>query len=207
MFANELASEWLPALGEVHTRLCSGAPVRVLDVACGTGWSSVALARACPGAQIDGVDLDEASIVDARRNATAAGVADRVRFEVGDAAALDREGDYDLVCIFEALHDMGDPVEALRRIRDLLGPGAPLLVVDERVAQSFTAPGDEIERLYYAWSVLHCLPATLAESPEVANGTVLRADTVRSWAREAGYSRVDVLPIANDFWRFYRLDK
>ena len=206
MFANELASEWLPSLGELHTRLRSGAAVRVLDVACGTGWSSIALARACPGAQVDGIDLDEASIVDARRNAAAAGVADRVRFEVGDAAALDREGGYELVCIFEALHDMGDPVGALRRIRGLLARGAPLLVVDERVAQSFTAPGDEIERLYYAWSVLHCLPATLAESPKIAHGTVLRTDTVRQWARDAGYASVEVLSVANDFWRFYRLD-
>ncbi len=206
MFANELASEWLPALGDVHARLSSGVPVRVLDVGCGTGWSSIALARAYPGVQVDGVDLDEASIADARRNAADAGVADRVRFEARDAAALDGEGGYDLACIFEALHDMGDPVEVLRQIRGLLGPGAPLLVVDERVADSFTAPGDEIERLCYAFSVLHCLPATLAESPEIANGTVLRADTVREWARAAGYTGVEVLPIANDLWRFYRLD-
>jgi SAM-dependent methyltransferase len=207
MFTNELATEWLPALGEVYPRLRSGAAGRVLDVACGTGWSTIALARACPGVQVDGVDLDEASIADARRNAAAAGVADRVRFEIGDAAALDRPGGYDLACIFEGLHDMGDPVGALRRIRCLLGPDAPLLVVDERVAESFTAAGDEIERLYYAWSVLHCLPATLAESPKIAHGTVLRTDTVRQWARAAGYASVEVLPVANDFWRFYRLDR
>jgi SAM-dependent methyltransferase len=206
MFTNELAAEWLPALGNVYARLRAGGPGRVLDVACGAGWSSIVLARACPGVQVDGVDLDEASIADARRNATAAGVADRVHFEVGDAAALDRPGGYDVACIFEALHDMGDPVEALRRIRGLLAPGAPLLVVDEKVAESFTAGGGEIERLYYAWSVLHCVPATLAESPKIAHGTVLRTDTVRQWARAAGYASVEVLPIANDLWRFYRLD-
>jgi SAM-dependent methyltransferase len=206
MFANELAAEWLPALGDVYPRLRLGAAGRVLDMACGTGWSSIALARACPGVQVDGVDLDEASIADARCNAATAGVADRVRFEVGDAAALDRPRGYDLACIFEALHDMGDPVEALRRIHGLLAPGAPLLVVDERVAESFTTGGGEIERLYYAWSVLHCLPATLAESPKIAHGTVLRTDTVRQWARAAGYASVEVLPIANDLWRFYRLD-
>jgi hypothetical protein len=101
---------------------------------------------------------------------------------------------------------MGDPVAALRRIRGLLGPGAPLLVADERVAESFTGVAGDIERLCYAWSVLHCLPATLAESPQIAHGTVLRTDTVRRWARAAGYGSVEVLPIANDFWRFYRLD-
>ncbi len=206
MFTNELAAEWLPTLGDVHTRLSSGAPARVLDVGCGTGWSSIALARAYPGIRVDGVDLDEASVADARRNAADAGVADRVRFEPGDAAALDRAGGYHLACIFEALHDMGDPVGALRQIHRLLEPGAPLLVVDERVAESFTPAGDEIERLMYAFSVLHCLPATLAESPEIANGTVLRADTIRQWARTAGYTSVEVLPVANDFWRFYRLD-
>ena len=206
MFSNELATEWLPALGDVHARLGSGAPARVLDVACGTGWSSIALARAYPGVHVDGVDLDEASVADARRNAADAGVADRVRFETGDAAALDGAGGYDLACIFEALHDMGDPVGALRQIRGLLGPAAPLLVVDERVAESFTAAGDEVERLNYAFSVLHCLPATLAESPKIANGTVLRADTVRQWARDAGYTSVEIVPIANDLWRFYRLE-
>ncbi|MGH3964045.1 MAG: class I SAM-dependent methyltransferase [Pseudonocardiaceae bacterium] len=206
MFAHELATEWLPALGDVHARLSSGASARVLDVGCGTGWSSIALARAYPGVQVDGVDLDEASVADARRNAADAAVADRVRFEAGDAAALDGAGGYDLACIFEALHDMGDPVGALRQIRGLLGPAAPLLVADERVAESFTATGDEVERFMYAYSVLHCLPATLAESPKIAHGTVLRTDTVREWARAAGYTGVEVLPIANDFWRFYRLD-
>ncbi|MGH3934112.1 MAG: class I SAM-dependent methyltransferase [Pseudonocardiaceae bacterium] len=206
MFVNELTSEWLPALGEVHLRLESGAPVRVLDVACGTGWSSIALAKAYPTVRVDGVDLDEASIVEARRHAAEIGVTDRVRFTVGDVAAMDGDGGYDLACLFEALHDMGDPVGALRSVRGALAKGAPLLVGDERVAASFTAPGDEVERFMYAWSVLHCLPATLAESPQVANGTVLRTDTVRAWAREAGFARVDVLPIAHDFWRFYRLE-
>lgn len=206
MFVNELATEWLPALGEVHQRLRSGAPVRVLDVACGTGWSSIALAQAYPAAHIDGIDLDEASIAEARRHAAEAGVADRVRFTIGDIAALNGDRSYGLACLFEALHDIGDPVGALRSVRAVLTEGAPLLVGDERVAAAFTAPGDEVERFMYAWSVLHCLPATLAESPKIAHGTVLRADTVQAWAREAGFTQVDVLPIANDFWRFYRLE-
>lgn len=206
MFVNELTSEWLPALGEVHQRLRSGAPVRALDVACGTGWSSIALAQAYPTVRVDGIDLDEASIAEARRHAAEAGVADRVRFTTGDIAALDGAGGYDLACLFEALHDIGDPVGALRSVRAALAKGAPLLVGDERVADAFTAPGDEVERYMYAWSVLHCLPATLAESPKIAHGTVLRADTVQAWAREAGFTQVDVLPIANDFWRFYRLE-
>src|SRR5918997_1631819 len=147
-----------------------------------------------------------ASAAEGRPCPADAGVADGVRFEAGDAAVLNGAGGYDLGCVFEALHAMGDPVGALRQIRGLLDTGAPLLIADERAAESFTAPGDEVERLLYAFSVLHCLPATLAEAPKIAHGTVLRADTVRQWARDAGYTSVDILPITNDLWRFYRLE-
>ncbi|MGH3670847.1 MAG: class I SAM-dependent methyltransferase [Pseudonocardiaceae bacterium] len=206
MFANDLAREWLPALPDVHARLVAGAPLRVLDIACGTGWSTIALARSYRNVDLFGIDLDSASIEQARRNADASGVADRVRFALSDAAGAAVEGGFDLAMLFEALHDIGDPVGALRQARSALVPGAPLLVADERVAESFVAPGDEVERLNYGWSVLHCLPATRATSPVIANGTVLRAATVRLWAREAGFSAVEELPIANDFWRFYRLE-
>jgi SAM-dependent methyltransferase len=206
MFANDLATEWLPALPDLHTRLTAAEPARVLDVACGTGWSTICLARAYQNVTVTGIDLDAASIDQARRNATGSGVADRVRFEVSDAAGAATGGGYQLAMLFEALHDMGDPVGALRQVRAALAEGAPLLVADERVADSFVAPGDEVERLNYGWSVLHCLPATRATSPVVANGTVLRSTTVRQWAGEAGFSRVEELPIAHDFWRFYRLE-
>ncbi|MEV0565007.1 hypothetical protein [Dactylosporangium sp. NPDC050588] len=113
-------------------------------------------------------------------------------------------GDYALVTIFEALHDMGDPAGVLRTVRGLLAPGRAVLVADERVADEFTAPAGEIERLQYAFSVLHCLPATMAEDPVEAAGTALRAPTVARWAAQAGLS-CTVLPIEHDFWRFYRL--
>jgi Methyltransferase domain len=154
---------------------------------------------------VTGIDLDVASIEQARRNAAECGVADRVRFEVADAAQAANGDGYQLALLFEALHDMGDPVGALRQVRSALVAGAPLLVADERVADTFTAPGDEVERFMYGWSVLHCLPATRATAPVIANGTVLRSATVRQWAGEAGFSRVEELTIANDFWRFYRL--
>jgi hypothetical protein len=109
------------------------------------------------------------------------------------------------VTIFEALHDMGDPVGALRTARSLLAPGGTLLVADEKVADAFVGPADEVERLQYAFSVLHCLPATMAESPVEAAGTALRAPTVARWASDAGFTRYETLPIEHDFWRFYRL--
>ena len=100
---------------------------------------------------------------------------------------------------------MARPVDVLRAARAALADGGTLLVVDERVADSFTAPGDEVERMMFGWSVTHCLPTQLAEQPSAALGTALRADTVRALAAEAGFARVEVLPVDNDFFRLYRL--
>ncbi|GIE77758.1 SAM-dependent methyltransferase [Actinoplanes philippinensis] len=203
LFTHQLTGEWLPAVPEVDRRLRAQPGAAVLDLGCGMGHSSVAMARAYPAITVRGVDLDEDSITEARRAAAAAGVADRVSFTVGDAAAAG--GTYDLITVFEALHDMGDPVGVLRNARELLTGGGSVLIADERVSDEFTAPAGEIERLQYAFSVLHCLPATRAENPVVANGTVLRAPTLLGWARDAGYPTSEVLDIENDFWRFYRL--
>jgi hypothetical protein len=203
-FTNDLPTAWLAALPDVSDRLHQ-AGARVADLGCGQGWSSLAIARAFPRARVDGLDLDPASIADATRHAADAGLADRVRFRHAGAGQLSGHGPYDLVLILEALHDMTDPVAALRAAGAALAPGGTLLVVDERVADTFTAPGDEVERMMYGWSVTHCLPTQLAEQPSAALGTVLRAGTVRELADQAGYTRVEVLPVDNDFFRLYRL--
>jgi SAM-dependent methyltransferase len=205
MFLHELASVWLPAVPDIDRRLRSAPPARVLDLGCGLGASSIALARAYPRARVLGVDLDQASITEATATASEAGVADRVGFMVGDAAQLSSQAPFDLVTVFEALQDMGDPVGALRAARAQLLDVGDVVVADERVADTFTAPGDPTERLMYGWSILHCLPATLAEHPVEATGTVLRAPTVARWAAAAGFTGFEVLPIDNPFWRFYRL--
>ena len=205
MFTHQLAEEWLPAVPELDRRLRATPAAHVLDLGCGLGHSSVALALAYPAITVRGIDLDEDSIAEARRTAAAAGVADRVSFTLGDAALIKEEQPADLVTVFEALHDMGDPVGVLTAARTVLADGGSVFIGDERVADEFTAPAGEIERLQYAFSVLHCLPATRAENPAVANGTVLRAPTLLAWAREAGFAEPEVLGIPNDFWRFYRL--
>jgi SAM-dependent methyltransferase len=202
---HELASTWLPAVPNLDRRLRAAPPARVLDLGCGLGASSIALARAYPNARVLGVDLDEASVTEARAAAAEVGVAHLVTFVVGDAARVASEAPFELVTIFEALHDMGDPVGALRAARALLAADGTVLVADERVAETLTAPGDQVERFMYGWSVLHCLPATLAERPVEATGTVLRAPTVARWAAAAGFTGFEVLPIDNPFWRFYRL--
>lgn len=209
MFVHQLAQEWVPAMPDVEARLRTAEPpARVLDVGCGVGWSSIALARGYPSASVDGVDSDAASIEEARANAAAAGVGDRVRFSCRDAADHRPAGSYDLATAFECVHDMADPVRVLGAVRSQLAPGGAFLVGDEKVAETFSAPGDELERLNYGWSALHCLPASMAEpvDPGTVAGTVLRPDTLRRYAREAGFGSVTVLPVEHDFWRFYRLD-
>jgi SAM-dependent methyltransferase len=203
-FHHNLAG-WFAAIPEVDGRLRADPPARVADVGCGSGWSSIALARAYPKVTIDAVDVDADSIATCRANAGAAGLAERIRPVLLDAADPDLGGPYDLVTIFEALHDMNHPVAALESVRGSLAEGGSVVVADERVADRFTAPGDEIERLDYGFSILHCLPVANLEADSAATGTVIRADTVRAYAAEAGFGRVDVLPIDNDFWRFYRL--
>jgi 2-polyprenyl-3-methyl-5-hydroxy-6-metoxy-1,4-benzoquinol methylase len=205
-FRHLLAQEWLPALPDVHARLQADPPARVADVGMGLGLSSIAIARAYPKARVDGFDLDEASVAAARANAEAAGVADRVTFQVRDAGDPALAGRYDFALAIECVHDMPNPVAVLGAMRRLVGEGGTVLVVDEKVADAFTAPGDEVERYMYGFSVLHCLPVGMVEQPSAATGTVMRADTLRRYAAEAGFRSVEVLPVENDFFRFYRLN-
>jgi SAM-dependent methyltransferase len=201
-FLADLVERWIPAAADLHERL-STAHLRVADVGCGAGWSTIAVARAYPGSDVVGFDADAASIADARANAAAAHL--NLRFEIADATRVSDAGPFDLILVLEALHDMSRPLEALRALRRALGSGGTLLIADEKVAAHFHAPADEIERLMYGWSIVHCLPVSLAETPSAAIGTVMRAETVRDLARDAGFARVDVLPVDGGFFRLYRL--
>ncbi|MGH9120086.1 MAG: methyltransferase domain-containing protein [Acidimicrobiales bacterium] len=205
LFVNLLGTVWLPAIDDVDRRLRADPPARVADIACGTGWSSIAVAKAYPAITVDGFDLDPDVIAVATRNAAAAGVADRVSFSVTDAASPSVSGRYDLVTIFEALHDMARPVAALRAARAMLADGGAVLVADELVENEFTAPGPDHDRLAYGWSVVSCLPYAMGDPETAATGAVMRPATLVSYATEAGFGGVDVLPIVTDYWRFYRL--
>ena len=202
-FTGALVTEVLPGLAEVDAVLRSGG--RVADVGCGFGWSSIGMATGYPEARVDGFDVDEPSVEQARRNAEEAGVADRVRFSVADVGDLTEAGEFDLVTAFECVHDLPDPVSVLAAMRRMVRPGGSVLVMDEAVAEEFTAPGSEVDRLMYGYSLLCCLPDGRSHEPSVATGTVMRPDTLRRYARDAGFSGVDILPLENDFFRFYRL--
>ena len=124
MFVNLMGTEWLPAVSEAHERLRADPPARVADIGCGAGWSSISIARAYPKVLVDGFDLDEGSIAQARANAEAEGLTDRVNFRVRDAADSGLSGRYDLAIAIECIHDMSRPVEALRAMRSMVGDRA-----------------------------------------------------------------------------------
>jgi 2-polyprenyl-3-methyl-5-hydroxy-6-metoxy-1,4-benzoquinol methylase len=205
LFVNLLGREWLPAIGEVDRRLRAEPPARVADLGCGTGWSSIAMATAYPRIRVDGLDLDQDVIAAANENAREAGLTDRVRFSVLDAADPDLPGRYDLVTIFEALHDMARPVEALAAARGMLAEGGSVLVADEPVADQLTVPASEMERYAYGWSVVSCLPGAMGDPGTAATGAVMRPATLARYAQAAGFAHTEALPIDTDVWRFYRL--
>jgi 2-polyprenyl-3-methyl-5-hydroxy-6-metoxy-1,4-benzoquinol methylase len=199
-----LASEYLPSVPDVHEKLTSGA--RVADVACGVGWAGVTIAGGYPNSSVVGLDPDDSSIAIARRLGAENGVSDRTTFEVHDCTQPLPGGPFDLVVMIEALHDVAQPVEILSRMRESLAPGGTVIVADERVAEAFTAPADEVERFMYGASILICLPAGMSEQPSAATGTVIRPETVRAYATAAGFSSVEVLEqIDHPMLRFYRL--
>ena len=203
VFTQLLGSEWLPAIAEVHERLTAGG--RVAEVGCGGGWAAIAMANAYPRVEVHGFDLDEASIDLARVNAAAEGLDDRVRFEVRDCADPSLAGAYDLVTAFECIHDMSRPVEVLAAMRNMAAEGGTVLIVDERVADTFVAPGDELERMFYGFSITCCLPTGMDAERSAGTGTVMRASTLAAYAEEAGYSAFEVAPVEHDFFRLYRL--
>jgi 2-polyprenyl-3-methyl-5-hydroxy-6-metoxy-1,4-benzoquinol methylase len=205
-FLQLLGRDWLPQIPDVHARLVAEPPARVAEIGSGLGWASIGLALAYPGVRVDGFDLDFPSVVLARTNATEMVVEDRVHFDVRAAADVAAHGQYDLVFAFECIHDMADPVGALHAMRGLAGDRGAVVVVDERVGESFAERNDATEWFLYGFSVLHCLPASMAaDKPSAATGTVMRPNTLRQYALEAGFREVAILPIENFFYTFYRL--
>jgi SAM-dependent methyltransferase len=201
-FTHQLVQEWLPQVPDLDARLRGGG--RVAELGCGEGWAAIALALGYPRVRVDGFDVDPPSIETARRNAAQAGVGDRVRFAVADVTDPALTGSYDAVIAVEMVHDLADPVAALRTARRLAAGGV-VLVVDDRAAERFTAPADPVQRFFHAASVLHCLPVGRCAERSAQTGALMRPDTLREYATGAGFTEVTVLPIENDLFRFYRL--
>jgi 2-polyprenyl-3-methyl-5-hydroxy-6-metoxy-1,4-benzoquinol methylase len=205
LYEKLLTSQWLPSVPALDARLEAEPPARVADVACGWGYSSLGIARGYPKVLVDGIDVDEPSIAAACDLLAESGLEDRVTFHHRDAADPELLGRYDLVTLFEALHDMPYPVEVLRTLRGMLADGGLVLVGDERTAERFSPDAGDTERLHYGFSVLHCLPVGMVGDNAAGTGTVMRPETVRRYAAEAGFLACDTLPIDDRFWRFYLL--
>ena len=186
LYRASLVGEWLPALDGVVDKLERGA--RVADVGCGLGASTILMARAFPRSTFMGSDYHHASIEQARIKAEAAGVADRVSFEVAPAQGFSGS-DYDLVTTFDALHDMGDPVGAARHVRSALASDGTWMVVEpyagDRVEDNLTPVG----RVYYGASTLLCTPAALAQDVGLALGTQAGPARLRDVVTAGGFSR------------------
>ena len=181
-----LVASWLPALDGVVERLQQGA--RVADVGCGHGASTILMARAFPTSTFVGSDYHDASIDTARLRAESVGVQDRVRFEVAPAAAYTGKG-YDLVTMFDCLHDMGDPVGAARHVLRTLAPDGTWMIVEpaagDRVEDNFNPVG----RAYYGFSTLLCTPASLSQDVGLALGAQAGPARISEVVTEAGFTR------------------
>jgi SAM-dependent methyltransferase len=185
-YAANLVSSWIPALDDVRPKLEAGA--QVADVGCGHGASTLIMAQAYPHSRFVGFDYHRPSIQHARQVAANAGLAERCRFEVAPANAYPGAG-YDLVAVFDALHDMGDPVGAAAHIRQTLAPDGTLLLVEpyanDRLEDNLTPVG----RAFYAASTLLCMPHALSEAPGPALGAQAGEQRLREVATVAGFRR------------------
>jgi SAM-dependent methyltransferase len=182
-----LVQDWLPALDGVVERLRAGATVA--DIGCGHGASTILLASAFPASRFVGFDYHQASIDRAREAAQEAGGLANVRFEV--ASAKDSPGsDYDLVACFDCLHDMGDPVGAARRIREMLKPDGTFLLVEPFANDSLADNLNPVGRMYYSASTMICTPASLSQEVGLGLGAQAGEARLAEVLREAGFSRV-----------------
>jgi len=181
-----LVQEWLPALHGVVAKLERGA--HVADVGCGHGASTVLMAQAFPASRFVGFDAHDGSIETARRRAAACGLDEQVRFDAEPSTAYPG-ADYDLVTMFDCLHDMGDPIGAARHVLRSLAPDGTWLLVEpaagDRVEDNLTPVG----RAYYAFSTLLCTPSSLAQDVGLALGAQAGEARLRDVVTRAGFSR------------------
>ena len=184
-----LAGSWLPALEGVVPRLQQGA--RVADIGCGYGASTIIMAQAFPASTFVGTDYHAESIDIARARAAEAGVSDRVTFLVGSAKEHPDQG-YDLVTMFDCLHDMGDPLGAARHVRELLAPDGVWMVVEPVAGDAPEENFNPVGRAYYAFSTLLCTPASLSQDVGRALGTQAGPARIREIARQAGFDHFRV---------------
>jgi SAM-dependent methyltransferase len=188
-YAANLVAGWLPALHGVVDKLRAGA--RVADVGCGHGASTILMAQAFPQSTFVGSDYHDASIATARTRAAQAAIDGRATFEVAAATGFAGSG-YDLVTMFDCLHDMGDPVGAARQVRSAIAPDGTWMIVEPAAGDRVEDNLNPVGRAYYGFSTLLCTPASLSQPVGAALGTQAGPARVRAVVEEAGFTRFRV---------------
>ncbi len=201
MYRNQLLKHWLPTLPQVMKALQEGGSA--LDVGCGSGRCAIALAQAFPKAKIFGYDAHPGSIERARKNARAAGVADRITFDVVDGTKLPASK-FDFVSTFDVVHDSIDPVGLMRSIHGALKPGGTYLMVEVNVSARLEDNINPMGRMMYSMSTLYCMSVSLGGGG-AGIGACMGEDKARELAKEAGFSSFQRLPIKDLFSVLYEL--
>jgi 2-polyprenyl-3-methyl-5-hydroxy-6-metoxy-1,4-benzoquinol methylase len=184
-YNTNLVSQWIPALDGVEAKLKAGAAVA--DIGCGHGASTILMAQAYPKSRFYGFDYHAASIERARAAAAEAGVGAQVEFET--AAAKQFDGVYDLICVFDALHDMGDPVGAARHVREHLDPDGTWLLVEPFANDEMADNLNPVGRMFYAASTMICTPASLSQEVGLGLGAQAGEARIRAVCEAAGFTR------------------
>lgn len=184
-YAAHLVNDWLPALDGVVDKLEKGA--RVADIGCGHGASTILMAQAFPRSTFYGADYHEASIEVARQRAEEAGVADRITFQALSAGEFTGSG-FDLVTMFDCLHDMGDPVGAARHVREVIADDGTWMVVEPAAGDAVEDNLNPVGRAYYGFSTLLCTPSSLSQDVGLALGTQAGPARIKDVATTAGFS-------------------
>ena len=185
-YAANLVSSWIPALHDVKDKLEAGA--RVADVGCGKGASTILLAKAFPYSQFFGFDYHDQSIEAARESARRAGVDDRVSFEVFKAKDFPGKN-YDLVAVFDCLHDMGDPIGAAAHVRQSLAPDGTWMIVEPFANDQLKDNLNPVGRVYYSFSTLLCTPCSRSQEVGLCLGAQAGETRIRDVVNSAGFSR------------------
>jgi SAM-dependent methyltransferase len=201
MYRNQLVKHWLPAMPQVVKALEEGGSA--LDVGCGSGRCAITLAHTFPKAKIFGYDAHPGSLERARNNARAAGLGDRISFEVVDCTRLPA-AKFDFISTFDVVHDSIDPVGLLRSIRSALRPGGTYLMVEVNVSARLEDNISAMGRLMYSMSTLYCMSVSLGGGG-AGIGACMGEEKARELAKEAGFSTFERVPVKDLFSVLYQL--